>query len=137
MKHYLPALAVIAGLALAGCGGDAADEQAEAAPSTAAPTTSEAAELTLKDICPQIESALPELDATATQWEEFLTLIDGLSGQADLEAQNALKVLRPGAQSAFRVAERGGMPIIAEMDVSDSVGGFAERCKAAGSSALQ
>lgn len=122
-------------LLVTGCGGGevAGSPTPEAAPS---PTPTAAPERSLKDTCPLIEQATPNGAYPGEgRLAVYVSDLDELAAQGDVETDNALKILRAAVQdmrgasgSAFFDAHSGWLHAL---DV------VADRCKAVGSSALQ
>ncbi|GAB6983546.1 hypothetical protein JCM10369A_00700 [Nocardioides pyridinolyticus] len=112
---------------LSGCGG-----------TTDAGTTAEG-ELTLKDICPKVESALPgEMQPKPAALERFAAQLNDLREQGDREAQDALDLLITPTEVYLDQASAQD-PELPNANLAWLVGidELAERCEAAGSSALQ
>lgn len=130
MKYWRAALVATLATLVAGC----ADGEPENAPEVTA--TSTAKPLDMRSTCPMVESALPGLRANASAWQDFLSELDRIASEADLETQNALELMKPGARSMYKLANEGGIPIGAEMSLLASMEKFGARCRAAGSSAF-
>lgn len=141
--RYLISAAVLA-LALTACGGGSDDDaprpdQSAPASSSAAnsPETESAAEFTMLDVCPAVESALRDLESDE-DWDALVAEVDELASTSDLESQNALELLRPGVEDRRAFVQDGeGDAIDTLQSLNGSIGSFADRCLAAGSSALQ
>ena len=124
------------GSVVVGCGGNGSDEA-----KPAAPTASPSVQTTMVDVCPQVEASLPAdiMVPTRKQLRAIQADIEEIRADADLESDNALKLLLAGladAEAAFDSEE-----IMPALEVSEkfdgAIGAFADRCEAAGSSALQ
>jgi hypothetical protein len=147
--------ALVAGLlVVGGCGGDGQDSQGsnpspaeETASSTpqSTPTPSPTptpAGLSLLQICPQVEAALPRnMDVPSqAQLAQVKTAMSSIFQTGDLEAQNALQLFLDAidaASAAYQDPNETVPGITASEDFIDGLSAFANRCKAAGSSALQ
>jgi hypothetical protein len=141
-------VALLAVAALSGCGSDSdstAKPAAKSASSTptapsATPTT-EAPVVTLREICPQVESALPGgMIPKYMAMSAFYDTLGTLRDSGDLEAQNALDLLiGPTGDLETEIQyDSRGEPLNSAMSAwLDGISAFADRCKAAGSSALQ
>lgn len=134
-------------IVLTGCGSDDSggsvgptDPQTVVVTEMATPTPA-APEMTLKEICPQVEAALPGgMIPTAPKLQAFISSLQTQLEQGDVEAQNAIPLLFGPTQDLYAVIAAGGQG----SDLTDALGpyidgisAFANRCKAAGSSALQ
>lgn len=129
-------LALVASALAGGCSTTDGDQPA-AKPSSA--TSSAAAAMTLKDICPQVEAALPAgTYPSAAKLQRFAVQIAHLSAGGDHEAQTALALLGHPTDVYLR-AERAKDPSVfdAHQGWLDGLDALARRCKAAGSTALQ
>jgi hypothetical protein len=131
-------LAVVALGFLTGCGGDGTGPMAARAESTASrsiPPTIAPTLAALKETCAEVELALPK-GAVDTYDDarmlEFLERIADLNNAADTETRNALRpLMTPAAELA------GGGGAEAHLAFLDALDGLANRCRIAGSSALQ
>lgn len=124
---------------LVGCGGND-----ESKPTEAESTPTEqisVAELAMKDVCPAIEDALPSgFDAPVTAFEQFGDELDSLREQSDGEARNAIELAQPGLNELIEVLKSGETGLFASEGEEAFLNGIADlsdRCRAAGSSALQ
>lgn len=143
-KIGMAVCATIVAFGLAGCGGGSDD-----APDTTAPpaeasseTTSEAPAMTMIDVCPEVEAALPEADGLLPDPQDVLAFertLNELRAKSDTETQNALDLFTAGTTELLDASSGGdaGAILDARGAWRDAIGGFADRCKAAGSSALQ
>lgn len=125
-------------LVLTACGGGAADD-AEVPGGT---PSSKAVALTMKDVCPLVEDALPAhgFRGGVRTFEKFLTALDDLHARADNEAQNGLEKAQKGTAKLIAVLETGATGLYASEGEDAFLNGLtnlSQRCKAAGSSALQ
>jgi hypothetical protein len=132
-----------AGLALlaTSCASDEPAAPADASPTSTSASTPTPEPVTLRETCPEIEAALPggylpEADRIAT----FLGDLASLQEQGDTETKNAIELLRP-ATATYHDAVATDAPAGDMLDAHsawlDAISAVAERCKAAGSSALQ
>lgn len=134
MVRWLGVLTVV--VMLAGCGGGSDDTQ----PTTDGSPSESPAAVGMKDICPQVESALPNaMVPTREQMTSVKAKLLELTRTADLESQNALKVLSAGADEMIKAHLDGGPSALVDgvQAWDGSISTFADRCAAAGSSALQ
>jgi hypothetical protein len=140
-------LVVLFGIALSGCADsdstpDAATPRESSVtasssltpePSGPAPTSEPA---TLRETCPQVEAALPsDSYARGPRWAQYLAELTMLYSAGDLETQNALDVLIPAIQDL--ALSDSSTYLDAHIEMLHALDTMAERCKAAGSSALQ
>lgn len=102
--------------------------------------------MTLKEICPQVEAALPsDYLPEADQLKTFAGALQALSLGGDLEAQNAIPLLLQPTEDYYEVVTTGkqhGAAALDKLFAADQeflrgIDAFAKRCKAVGSSALQ
>jgi hypothetical protein len=142
---------LLVALSTSACGGgdDSSTEPgsppttAEASSSTPTPTpTPTPAAETLVQICPEVEAALPRdlMVPDQPQLSQIRTAMLGIQQHADLEAQNALQLFLDGiaqAQDAYRDTTDPLPAVSASQAFDDGLSAFADRCKAAGSTALQ
>jgi sulfite reductase alpha subunit-like flavoprotein len=126
------AVAATLAFALAACG----ETDAPEAPASEQSPSSAATPVGLREICPRVEADLPGLKASGEAWRDFNASLGAVFETADLEAQNALRLLAPGTKAMQRLAEKGGIPVGAEMTLNDSLQDFGARCRTAGSSAF-
>ena len=113
---------------LSGCGG-----------SDDAAATAEEAGMSLKDMCSEVESALPaDMRPKPAALDRFAEQLNDLNEQGDSEAQEALSVLITPTAAYTDLADAEDSEL-ANANLAWLVGidDFAQRCKAAGSSALQ
>lgn len=138
MRHI--ALAVLLAATLGACGGDAEDDAGKGAETSETPSAEP--ELTMRDVCPMVEDALPKngFKAGADGFQSFADELEVLHAQADPEAQNAIEEARAGTDRLVKVLESGKTGLFAsegEEAFLQGMNAMARRCKAAGSSALQ
>lgn len=147
MRHArtfrLASLVTVVTVTVAACAGGAGgsgggNEGSTAAPGTSVGTDVEDEALTLVDVCPQVEAALPGgMLPSKGRWIDFVADLTNLSLRSDRETQNALELVsRPVIASLGK--KRSGIEALDAADRIDAgLNAFAERCKAAGSTALQ
>lgn len=122
-------------LLTAGCGGggagDASSKRLAASPTVPA--------MTLKEVCPQVEQALPQaMLPSAVRLGTFSDRLTELTDKGDLEAKNALGLLQAATVKFEVVADEQGQPLVeGSQGFVSAIRDFAKRCKAVGSSALQ
>lgn len=132
-----------AGLALlaTGCSTDEAPESTGTTSTSTSTSTPTPEPVTLRETCPEIEAALPggylpKADRMAT----FLGDLASLQEQGDTETKNAIDLLRP-ATATYHDSVATDAPIGDQLDAHiawlDAISAVADRCEAAGSSALQ
>lgn len=151
MIRLATALALV--VALSGACGDG-DKEPETAPgpSTSSPdstsvsasaseTQSLAPLMTLREVCPEVEAALPGgMIPKRGPMNTFVGQLNHLQSTGDVEAQNALELLLPASSELQQVIALSGTGSLLTDTLSawiDAISAFAKRCKAAGSSALQ
>lgn len=147
------AIALALMVALTGACGDG-DSEPESAPSpstsstdsaSVSPSASESQSLaplmTLREVCPEVEAALPGgAIPERGPMNTFVGQVNHLQSSSDVEAQNALELLLPASTELQRVIALSGTGSLLMDSLSawlDAISAFAKRCKAAGSSALQ
>lgn len=123
---------------LVGCG----DDESSSSQTESTPTEQiSMAALAMKDVCPVIEDALPTgFDAPVTAFEQFGEELESLREQSDGEAQNAIELAQPGLDKLIEVLKSGETGLFAsegEEAFLDGMAALSDRCRAAGSSALQ
>jgi hypothetical protein len=105
------------------------------------PTPTSAPALTMRDICPMVEDALPKgFGAGVGNFRAFADKLDSLHNRADPEARNAVEEAQAGTRKIIKTMESGKTGLFAsegEEAFIDGLTALAGRCKAAGSSALQ
>lgn len=147
------AMVIAAVVVLAGCGGDNASGNAKAGPAKTTPATPTSQTptiaasptpvgLSLLEICPQVEAALPRdlMVPDQPQLAQIKSTMEPIFQSADLEAQNALQLFIDGIDAASAAYQDTTDPvpaITASQEFDDGLSAFANRCKAAGSTALQ
>mgnify|MGYP003337683345 CR=1 FL=1 len=145
------AVAMASCVMLSACGAsdDGADDSpptsaspsaAESSSTTSTPSA-EAATMTMKDACPEVEAVLQRgFIAGFGKMSTYVDRLNELSDAGDTETKNALDLLIPNATALMLVVARngkGGELSDALGDHLDGLSAFADRCEAAGSSALQ
>lgn len=122
------------------CGGTTQKDD-DAAPQSASPTATASPALTMSEVCPQVETLLGGVSDLADGSQEFAdsayrfvnTDIAELKIRADEESRNALALFDQFEDKLLK----GGTALELDGAFLDAVDAFANRCKAAGSSALQ
>ena len=122
---------------LSGCGGT--DDSGPTAEEAKTPTASEAGTMTLKDTSAEDESSLTaDMRPKPAALERFAEQLKDLNELSDLEAQDALSVLiTPTVMYTDHADAEDSELANANLAWLVGIDEFAERCKAAGSSALQ
>lgn len=143
MKARTAAALVLLGALAAGCG--AGDDKAPSSKQTGSPSSSSPPSPALEDlqaVCPKVEAALPAgmLVPSPEQLVQIHNEVMAIEAGADLEAKNALELFMRGmtdAVNAYNDASDPAPGLTVSQAFDDGLSAFAERCKAAGSSALQ
>lgn len=143
MTRFRTALCVLLLVLVAGCGGS---DDESAGERTTAQTSDPTPEVTLVEACPMVEAELID-DMSDDQARQYLwAWMADLSDRSDLETQNALEGLIAAlndypSESLQKTIEDPYEKATAILDaraaIRDSIGSLADRCKVAGSSALQ
>lgn len=142
MKIMIIAAAVLA-TALTGCSSDDGDKDTGKVASSESPTspTPTVEPMTLKEVCPEVEAALPNgFIPKEARLTEFVDKLEELAAGGDTETKNAIAVLQgptTDMRDAVAADAQGGDLVDANIAWLDGITAFADRCKAAGSSALQ
>lgn len=124
-----------------GCSGDAEPKSAKAVEETTSSATAEVEPMAMTDVCPEVEAALPSAYIPGvSKMIDYVDRLNELAEQGDTETQNALELLIPQAEDLRDavIADARGSELLDPLRAHlDGVTAFADRCKAAGSSALQ
>jgi hypothetical protein len=111
-------------------------------PTSSPDSSSSAAALTMTEVCPEVEAALPGgMLPSRGQLSRFRATLGQLAAKSDLETQNAIEVLTAGADAMSKAYGLHDGDPSAMVDGSRAwdagISQFADRCGAVGSSALQ
>jgi len=136
----LIAVTVVACLmTVTGCSSNSSSDESDEEPSRA--PSSSAGTLSVKDVCPEIEAALPPDVMTETDAvKQFGDRLLELHAESDTEARNAIDLLGPATLNLREAleADAGGSEFLdVRARFLDGLNAVARRCKAAGSTALQ
>jgi hypothetical protein len=118
-------------LLMAGCGGT--DHE----PSTAKTSSRSLAATSLQETCPKVRASLPRTMRPFAIWQRFGDRLDRLMVSGDAETKNALKPLRNAVDVLGAGPAPGQGAVDAEHKFIRALDHLAQRCAAAGSTALQ
>ena len=95
--------------------------------------------VSLKDSCPKVEATLPEeaIFATTTEWEQAAKALGQIAEEGDVETKNAVESLQEAYETYLQDPAQGQPSVEALDSLLAALDAVANRCKIAGSTALQ
>ena len=96
--------------------------------------------VSLKDSCPKVEATLPEEEtifATTTEWEQAAKALGQIAEEGDVETKNAVESLQEAYETYLQDPAQGQPSVEALDSLLAALDAVANRCKIAGSTALQ